>query len=116
MGGEPSLRGKNMGKPVTLVGKQREIMDKAFDELGGIEFLKKWAMMVDDKGNHSNYKEFVKLYVRLVPPIKAETKDNKDTQEGFIMGLIKAENILKLSEGKPQEIIEVDAIEPESHV
>jgi hypothetical protein len=83
-------------------------MEEAFTRLGGIDRLITWAQELDDKGNNSNYKEFIKLYVKLVPPIKPEIDKNKDTQEGFIMGLIKAENILKLEEGTPKQLIDVD--------
>jgi len=71
-------------KKETTIGKQREMM----------------------------YKEFIKLYVKLVPPLKAESDKNKDTQEGFIMSLIKADNVLKLNEGKPETIIDVDVNTP----
>jgi hypothetical protein len=92
----------------TLIGKQRDIMEKAFDKLGGLEALVSWANELDDKGNKSNYREFIKLYVKLAPMVKPEIKDNTDTQESFIMSLIKAENILKLSKGEPRQIIDVD--------
>lgn len=93
---------------MTKLGKQREVIEEAFKLLGGIDELIKWAKTPDDKGNMSNYKEFIKLYVKLAPTLKIESDKNKDTQEGFIMGLIKADNILKLTEGKPKEIIEVE--------
>lgn len=99
-------------KKETTIGKQREMMEEAFTQLGGVKRLIEWANIPDDKGNYSNYKEFVKLYVKLVPPLKAETDKNKDTQEGFIMGLIKADNILKLNEGRPETIIDIEAHAP----
>lgn len=87
---------------------QREVIEEAFSLLGGIDRLIEWANQPDDKGNYSNYKEFIKLYVKLAPPLKTEADKDKDSQEGFIMGLIKADNILKLNSGKPQQIIDVD--------
>ena len=93
---------------MTKIGKQREVIEKAFELLGGMDELVKWANEVDDKGNKSNYREFIKLYVKLAPPLKIETGVKADTQESFIMGLIKAENILKLTEGKPNQIIDVE--------
>ncbi len=95
----------------TLTSKQREIMQKAFEKLGGLDQLVLWASERDDKGNASNYKEFIKLYIKLVPPLKPDKDNTKDTQESFIMGLLKAENLLKLKEGQPKQIIDVDAIE-----
>ncbi len=91
----------------TRVGKQREVMEKAFHELGGTKTLIEWANFVDKHGDKPNYKEFIKLYVKLVPPIKSDTVRSKDTQEGFIMQLVKEQNILQLQEGKPTEIIEI---------
>lgn len=96
---------------VTKIGKQREVIEMAFNELGGMSRLIEWANMPDDKGNMSNYKEFIKLYVKLVPPLKPDKDNGKQTQEGFILGLLKAENILKLKEGKPNELIDVIATE-----
>lgn len=97
---------------MTIKGEQRKVMEEAFAKLGGIDKLIRWARTPDDKGNMSNYKEFIKLYVKLVPPLKPQKDKDKDSQEGFIMGLIKAENILKLKEGEPKQIID---IEVESH-
>jgi hypothetical protein len=88
---------------------QRRVFEEAFTQLGGIERLMTWAMELDDKGNSRNYGEFIKLYVKLVPPIKPDSTKTYDTQEGFIMGLIKADNILKLAEGTPDKIIDVIA-------
>ncbi len=93
---------------MTKLGKQREVIEEAFKLLGGMDELISWAKTPDDKGNMSNYREFIKLYVKLAPPLKVESDKNKDTQEGFILGLIKAENVLKLTEGQPKEIIDVD--------
>lgn len=93
---------------MTKIGKQREVIEEAFDKLGGMTALVSWAGEIDDKGNRSNYKEFIKLYAKLAPPLKVESDKDKETQEGFIMGLIKAENILKLNEGTPSQIIDVD--------
>ncbi len=89
---------------MTIVGKQREVMQMAFETLGGSEKLIEWANESSD-----NYKEFIKLYVKLVPPIKPDKQARGETQESFIMGLIKAENILQLKEGQPQQIIDVDS-------
>jgi hypothetical protein len=88
---------------------QREVIEEAFNQLGGINRLIEWCNQPDDKGNMTNYKEFIKLYVKLAPPLKTETDKNKDTQEGFIMSLIKADNILKLNSGKPKQLIDVEA-------
>ena len=93
---------------MTKIGKQREVIEEAFGRLGGMESLVAWANEVDSKGNKLNYGAFVKLYVKLAPPLKVETGKDKDTQEDFIMGLIKAENILKLTQGKPRQIIDVE--------
>ena len=62
----------------TLIGKQREIINLAFDRLGGIDKLIQWSQESSD-----NYKEFIKLYVKLIPPIKQESAKN-DTHETFI--------------------------------
>ncbi len=91
----------------TKIGKQREVIEEAFRQLGGMKTLIEWANYVDKNGDKPNYKEFIKLYVKLVPPIKSDTVRSKDTQEGFIMQLVKEQNILQLQEGKPTEIIEI---------
>jgi hypothetical protein len=91
-----------------LKGKQREVFNDAFDSIGGIGKLVSWALEIDDNGKLVNYGEFLKHYVKLVPPIKPDKDDSKDTQESFIMGLIKADNILKIDKGKPKQIIEVE--------
>jgi hypothetical protein len=93
-----------------LKGKQREVFNEAFDRIGGLSKLVSWATELDENGKLVNYSEFLKHYVKLVPPIKPDKDDSKDTQESFIMGLIKADNILKIDKGKPKEIIEVNAI------
>lgn len=95
----------------TLIGTQREIMQKAFDELGGLAELVKWAQEVDEKGNKSNYREFIKLFVKLVPPVKPATKDDTENQESFIMRLMREEQLLIANKGKPVKLIDVDAIE-----
>jgi len=93
----------------TKIGKQREVIEEAFSRLGGIDALVEWGNYVDKFGDKPNYKEFIKLYVKLAPPLKVNTDNSKESQEGFIMGLIKAENVLKLSEGKPETIIDVES-------
>ncbi len=102
-------------------GKQREVFEQAFNDIGGLEKLTAWALEMSEEGKLVNYGEFLKHYVKLVPPVKADKEDKGETQESFIMGLIRAENILKLGKGKPQQLIDVtdssdnDTIEIPSH-
>jgi hypothetical protein len=102
-------------------GKQREVFEQAFNEIGGIDKLMSWALEMNEDGKLVNYGEFIKHYVKLVPPIKPDKEDKGETQESFIMGLIKAENILALNKGKPKQLIDVtdisdnDTIETQSH-
>lgn len=89
---------------------QREVFHDAFEALGGIERLIQWANDVDDKGN-SNYKEFIKLFTKLVPPIKKDSKEI-ESHESFIKMLMREEK-KRLSElGQPFKLI--DAIETQS--
>jgi hypothetical protein len=87
---------------------QRRVMEEAFTQLGGITTLMTWAQELDKYGNMSNYGEFLKLFIKLTPAIKPDTDKGYDTQEGFIMGLIKADNILKLNSGKPIQLIDIE--------
>jgi hypothetical protein len=87
---------------------QRRVFEEAFTQLGGIKRLMTWCEEVDKDGNYKNYGEFIKLYVKLVPPVKPDTAKGYDTQESFIMGLIKADNILKLESGKPKQLIDIE--------
>ncbi len=97
---------------MTKIGKQREIFDLAFEKLGGLDKLIEWSQESNAKGD-SNYGDFIKLYIKLVPPIK-EVKSTEDTQESFIK-LVMAEEQKRLKEkGDPIKLIEVDVIENQS--
>jgi hypothetical protein len=91
----------------TKIAIQRRVMEEAFTQLGGITTLMTWAQELDKHGNMSNYGEFLKMFIKLTPPVKPDTDKTYDTQEGFIMGLIKADNILKLASGQPTNIIDI---------
>ncbi len=97
---------------MTKIGKQRELFDLAFDKLGGLERLISWAEELDHKGN-SNYKEFIKLYIKLVPAVK-ESKSIEDSQESFIKMIMSEEQKRIKENGTPVKLIEVDAIETQS--
>ncbi len=97
---------------MTKIGKQREIFNLAFDELGGMERLVEWAQQLDHNGN-SNYKEFIKLYIKLVPAVK-ESKVTEDTQESFIKMIMMEEQKRIKENGVPVKLIEADVIENQS--
>ena len=92
-------------------GKQREVFERAFNDIGGIDKLKQWALEIDENGKLINYNEFIKHYVKLVPPIKPDKEDKQDTQESFIMSLIKADNILRLKQGQPKQLIDIGHVD-----
>lgn len=91
----------------TLIGKQRDIINKAFDKLGGIDKLIQWANESSD-----NYKEFIKLYVKLIPPLKQESVKS-DTHEGFIELLMNEEK--KRIKGISKPIALIDVIDVNGH-
>ncbi len=97
---------------MTKIGKQREIFNLAFDKLGGLDRLIQWANEEDAKGN-SNYSEFIKLYIKLVPAVK-ESKIEDDTQETFIKMIMSEEKKRIKENGTPVKLIEVDVIETQS--
>jgi hypothetical protein len=87
---------------------QREVFYQAFEMLGGIDKLIAWCNESSD-----NYKEFIKLYVKLVPPIKADKND--DNHESFIMMLMAEEKKRINGIDKPVKLIEVNTIDSQSH-
>lgn len=88
---------------------QREVFDLAFESLGGLTKLVKWAKSSDD-----NYKEFLKMFVKLVPPIKPGNK-GLETHESFIKMIMKEEEKRLSTLGQPQKLIDVNVIDSQSH-
>lgn len=97
---------------MTKIGKQREIFNLAFDELGGLDRLIQWANESNAKGD-SNYSEFIKLYIKLVPAVK-ESKTIEDSQESFIKMIMSEEQKRIKENGVPVKLIEADVIENQS--
>ncbi len=89
---------------MTKIQKQRDIFNLAFDEMGGLERLLEWARSNNSKGD-SNYGDFLKLFVKLAPPIKQDTKDN-ESHEGFIALIIKEQQLLNKEAGKPVVLLD----------
>ena len=85
----------------TIIGKQREIINLAFENLGGIDKLIEWANESSD-----NYKEFIKLYVKLIPPLKSDNSKS-DTHESFIALLMQEEKKRISMVDKPIKLIDV---------
>ncbi len=80
---------------------QREVFYTAFEMLGGIDRLISWCNESSD-----NYKEFIKLYVKLVPPVKSD-KQELDSHESFIKMLMAEEKARLSTLGQPQKLIDV---------
>jgi hypothetical protein len=97
---------------MSKIQKQRDLFNLAFDELGGLDKLVQWANDTDTKGN-SNYGEFLKLFVKLTPPIK-EQKNATDNHESFILTIINEQKKLDSQKDKPVKLVETTAIESKS--
>ncbi len=92
---------------MTKIGKQREIFENAFEKLGGIDQLISWCKESDD-----NYKEFIKLFVKLVPNIKPDSKQI-ESQEQFIKMIMLEQEEKQKQLGHPTKLIDIDVIESE---
>ncbi len=91
----------------TKIALQREIFYDAFEKLGGIDRLLIWCNESSD-----NYKEFIKLYVKLVPPIKTNDKGDIESHESFVKMIMEEEKKRISQLGEPVKLI--DAIENQS--
>ena len=69
--------GRKPGVPNKIGASAKNAFQAAFDQLGGVEGLVKWARADEGK----NLTDFYKLYARLIPTdLKVETPDLKDLQ------------------------------------
>jgi hypothetical protein len=91
----------------TTISKQRELFNLAFDNLGGLDKLVQWANETNDKGN-SNYGEFIKLFVKLVPAIKPDNKGAIDNHESFILAIMNEQKSIQEGLNKPIKLIDVN--------
>jgi hypothetical protein len=83
---------------------QRDVFNTAFESLGGITKLIQWCNESSD-----NYKEFIKLFVKLVPPVKSDSIETS-THESFIQTLMLEEKTRLNNVSKPIKLLEVTAI------
>ncbi len=98
---------------MSKIGKQRKVIEEAFESLGGLSRLIEWANSTDSKGD-SNYRHFIALYVKLAPTIKIDNKIVGDSQEDFIKLIMEENKAIKAGQDKPIKLIEGDVIEIES--
>ena len=79
---------------------QRDAFDRVFDEIGGIEHLKAYAL--------ENPKDFYKLWVKLAPNIKEDKGLQQQTHEAFIRMCQAEEQKMLGAIDKPIKLIDVD--------
>ncbi len=98
---------------MSKIGKQRKVIEEAFESLGGLSRLIEWANSTDSKGD-SNYRHFISLYVKLAPNIKVDKSPSLDSQEQFIKMIMEENKDIIKGHDKPTKLIEGDVIEIES--